>query len=234
MRSGGPRGGGLMRLVGVSSTRRGEPVRLGKGGIELESLFLVTLTCPPYARGRRLSKTQKTHCTKCTKKTQNTQCTRCTKGGRWKMGGGHGRLAAGSRMASHPLHRQAYGEQASPLSIGWRDGEREKRDCASASCSDKDRLERKHFRPSWGDRQNRKWSRLLLGWQGLAGGQRLRPEVDEDQLFLNQMLSHSKPPQCCARVSRLDLRVESKGEFWTHWAASVGDLRVHTVKTLAT
>src|SRR6266699_5828522 len=44
MRSGGPRGGGLMRLVRVSSTRRGEPVRLGKGGIELESLFLVNLT----------------------------------------------------------------------------------------------------------------------------------------------------------------------------------------------
>src|SRR6266699_3850102 len=33
---GGPRGGGLMRLVGVSSTRRGEPVGLRKGGIELE------------------------------------------------------------------------------------------------------------------------------------------------------------------------------------------------------
>ena len=76
---------------GINETGRGffnspgEPVRLGKGGIELESLFLVTLTCPPYARGRWLSKTQNTQCTKCTKKTQNTQCTRCTKRGRWKI-----------------------------------------------------------------------------------------------------------------------------------------------------
>ena len=33
--------------------------------------------------------------------------------GRWKMRGGFGRLAAGSRMASHP----------NPLSVGWRKGE---------------------------------------------------------------------------------------------------------------
>src|SRR5437667_979034 len=112
-----------MGLAGVSWTRHGESVGLRKGGIELESLFSVTLTCPPYARGRRLAKTQNTQCTKCTKKTQSTQCTRCTKGGRWKMGGGHGQLAAGARMASHPLHRQAYGGQASPLSIGWRKGQ---------------------------------------------------------------------------------------------------------------
>src|SRR5437667_10646109 len=89
-----------MGLAGVSWTRHGESVGLRKGGIELESLFSVTLTCPPYARGRRLSKTQNTQCTKCTKKTQKTQCTRCTKGGRWKIADGRGRWvwAVGGRV----------------------------------------------------------------------------------------------------------------------------------------
>ena len=51
----------------------GASLDLRVGSIASESLFLVTLTCPPYAQGRRLSKTQKTQCTRCTKKTQSTQ-----------------------------------------------------------------------------------------------------------------------------------------------------------------
>src|SRR6266700_725055 len=101
----------------------------GLAASRLNHRFSLLSRDPPYARERRLSKTQIPQCTKCTKKTQNTQCTRCTKGGRWKieerwkMGGGFGRLAAGSRMASHPLRRRAYGGQASALAIGWRKGE---------------------------------------------------------------------------------------------------------------
>src|SRR5437667_9340711 len=91
-----------MGLAGVSWTRHGESVGLRKGGIELESLFSVTLTCPPYARERRLSKTQIPQCTKCTKKTQKTQCTRCTQGGRWKIEDGRGEASLGGWRRGRP------------------------------------------------------------------------------------------------------------------------------------
>ena len=66
----------------------GASLDLGIGRIAFDYCFWLLSRRPPYARGRRLSKTQKTQCTKCTKKTQKTQCTRCTKGGRWKIGDG--------------------------------------------------------------------------------------------------------------------------------------------------
>src|SRR6266568_1350461 len=68
----------------------GSPSILGLAASRLNHCFWLLSRRPPYARGRRRSKTQNTQCTKCTKKTQKTQCTRCTKGGRWKMGGGTG------------------------------------------------------------------------------------------------------------------------------------------------
>jgi len=43
--------------------------------------------------------------------------------GSWKIGGGFGRSAAGSPMASHPLRRRAYGGQANPPSVERRKGE---------------------------------------------------------------------------------------------------------------
>src|SRR6266702_4009683 len=77
--------------LGINETGRSflnspwESLDLRIGRIAFESLFLVGLTCPPYTRGGRPSKTQKTQCTRCTKKTKKTQRTRCTNGGRWKI-----------------------------------------------------------------------------------------------------------------------------------------------------
>ena len=66
----------------------GASLDLRIGSIAFDHGFWLLSRRPPYARGRRLSKTQNTQCTKRTKKTQKTQCTKCTKGGRWKIGDG--------------------------------------------------------------------------------------------------------------------------------------------------
>src|SRR6266699_1502212 len=100
----------------------------GEGGIELESLFLVTLT-PTTIRAREAAvQDSENSVYKMHEKDSEDSVYKMHEGwereeGRGKRGGGHGQLAAGSRMASHPLHRQAYGGQASPLSIGWRKGQ---------------------------------------------------------------------------------------------------------------
>src|SRR6266446_7302979 len=98
---------------GINETRRSflnsswESVGLRKGGIELELLLLVSLTRSTI-RAREAAVQDSEHSVyKMHEKDSEDSEDKMHEGwemedGRWKMRGGFGRLAAGSRMASHP------------------------------------------------------------------------------------------------------------------------------------
>ncbi len=124
--SGARKTAGLMGLVGVSWTRRGESVDLRIGSIALEPLFLFSYSHVSTIRAREAAvQDSDTSVYKMHEKDSEDSVHKMHEGWemedrRWKRGGEFGRLAAGSPMASHP----------NPFSIGRR---KEKRDCASAS-----------------------------------------------------------------------------------------------------
>src|SRR6266567_326480 len=106
-----PRGGGLMRLVAVYWTRRGEPFDLCIGSIAFESVFSL-LSRVHHTREQgccpRLRKLSVQDARKRLRRLSARNARRVGVG-RGKRGGGYGRLAAGSCAASQPLRRRGCG-----------------------------------------------------------------------------------------------------------------------------